>query len=49
MNNMMPHSNMNLPLSGTPIKSLNNANNNLSFEEGDEDFYFRKERNLDVL
>ena len=33
---------------GTPLKSFNNANN-LSFDENDEDFYFRRDRNPDAL
>lgn len=37
------------PISGTPIKSLNNMHNNLSFDENDEEFYFKKDRNKEGL
>ena len=49
VNNLMNHgSSMNPPISGTPIKNLNNANN-LSFDDADEDFYFKRERNPDTI
>eukprot|EP00347_Sterkiella_histriomuscorum_P005241 403357349 len=49
VNNLMNHgSSMNPPISGTPIKNLNNANN-LSFDDADEDFYFKRERNPDSI
>lgn len=45
VNNLMNHgSSMAPPISGTPIRGSNNPNN-LSFDEADEEFYFRRERN----
>lgn len=34
-----------IPLSGTPVRQFNN----LSFDEDNEEFYFRKEKNVDAI